>query len=730
MTSTFAPQSTKSIWIMICIGIFLTSSASAWITSYDAYKVHSWNFDEGTGTYANDTTGNFNITNTNLSLMWDKRGYSNGGLTLNYSINTSRTFSNVSNFTINLWMYMTEPSWSSMIEDLHYFILDNRDSTKMGVFFLSKYYASAFAGVYKRELRFYLQNPDNSIVIYAVPNGLNMVTITGNSTHVFIYLNGVYNGSMASGGVGTTFVGFNETSPLIFGRPIEPNITIDELEIWRSVLPSSAIRLLYYSILENSQTYNATTYESSYESFNINLSYDSSHYSAISAVLYYNNTAYPGTKTGSGDDLIFTTSVNVPQVSVISNKTFYWAFALTTSSGTNYFNSTSHNQTIIKGTTLSIGASCIAGFSPAFNISFYYEQNLSDANETTINYYLTYGLSGNNNAYSINGSLSNLYRFSICINNSQAYYDVGYGEIEYGITNSVNRRYYLFGGTRLTNTTVSIPIYNLEYASATQFLVTAQTPALIPFTGYYIALLRWYPQLNSYKIVDMGKTDDKGQTILNVKTNDVDYKLGVYDSQGNIIKLFNSIRLICQTTPCTYSLIVDLNPLDLTTYQNIQSSLTFDSVTKVFTFVWNDPSQTSQTMNLTVYQVGSTSDMIVCSTSDSGYTSLLVCDVSAYSGTLKAQVVRTASPGTIFAQLIENVKETFIDVGGGSLGLFIGAIILIFFALIGTISPIMVVILGIVALVPLFLLGNISWIVLTGFGVIGGVILHFIRRVS
>gem|GEM_PF-4046442 len=156
----------------------------------------------------------------------------------------------------------------------------------------------------------------------------------------------------------------------------------------------------------------------------------------------------------------------------------------------------------------------------------------------------------------------------------------------------------------------------------------------------------------------------------------------------------------------------------------------FNRNLKIFYFIWNDPSLTSQTMNLTVYQIGSLTNPIICTSTSTGAVGSLNCNVSAYSGRLKAEVRRTASPEKVFAQLIEEIKSTIISIGGGSLGLFIGAILLIVLAFIGIASPVLVIIFGMVALIPLWILGGINWAVLTAIAVIGGIVLHFMRRVA
>lgn len=484
-------------------------------------------------------------------------------------------------------------------------------------------------------------------------------------------------------------------------------------------------------LLENNQIFNITTYENSNENFYLNVSYDSVYYSNINAYLYYNNTIYNSTVLTYGNYKIFNSNLIIPSVSSSgTNKSFNWIINLTNSSGTYSFNSSFNNQTILKAVPVTVGTTCSAGLSPILNFTSYYEQTLNKVN-MSVNYVFYYGTT-NNTLYQINNNITNVGSFVICINNSQSYYNVGYGEIQYNTFNSdsVNRRYYVFSNTRLTNQTTNVSLYNLEVGNSTSFLFTAQSTTLIPYVNYYVALFRWYPNLNSYNLVDMGKTDDQGQTILHVKTEDTDYRIGIYANDGTLINLFKPVRFTCQTTPCTYSLSIDTNPLDLTTFTNIQYSLTFDSNTKRFNFIYNDPSQKSQTMNLTVYKDTAIDSYVVCSSTTVGYAGSIFCDVSTQTGILRAVVTRTASPLVIFAQLTSELRSTIINAGGGSLGLFIGALLLIFFALIGTISPVLVVILGIISLVPLFIMGNIAWEVLVGIGVIGGVILHFMRRVG
>lgn len=488
----------------------------------------------------------------------------------------------------------------------------------------------------------------------------------------------------------------------------------------------SGIQISNTGFLENSINYSSSVNETDVENFTLNLTYDPSVYSSISVNFTYNNTVYTSSILTFSDDRIITNSVPIPSVvEDYTNKSFYWTVYLTNSSGTYAFNSSINNQSIRKLTRLLVDTSCGAGLSVGFNFTGFNEQDLTPKNFNA-KYIFKYGLGGNTTAYNINGSFTDVPFFYVCINNSQGYFSIGYAEVQYDYTAFEARRYYVFSNTRLTNITTNIPLYELDATNSTSFLVTARSTNLVNYVGYYIGLLRWYPSINSYKLVEMSKTDDKGESVLHVKTEDVDYRLAIYAPDGTLIKLFEPIRMICQANPCTYSLIVEPSPLQLSQWTSIESDLEFNRTTKVFTFTWNDPSQVEQTMNLSVFK----GDDVICSSSASGYTGILHCDISAYSGLVYARATRTASPETVIQELAENIRQTIIDAGGGALGLFIGACLLIFFALIGIFNPILVIVFAIISMIPLYFMGSIDVMMLAGIGVLGGIIIHFMRRAS
>ncbi|GAG99164.1 unnamed protein product, partial [marine sediment metagenome] len=163
-------------------------------------------------------------------------------------------------------------------------------------------------------------------------------------------------------------------------------------------------------IVENSQTYNSTTIETSLESFSINVSYDSSRWLTIAANLIYNETSYTGIQSGTGNTINFEKTINIPQIESQTNISFYWGIILTDATGTYNYNSTFNNQTI---TTLQIinitSNACSAGFFETINYTFSDEGNLTSLN-STIDYNFKFGI-GNYSSEVIMGSFTDINSF-------------------------------------------------------------------------------------------------------------------------------------------------------------------------------------------------------------------------------------------------------------------------------------------------------------------------------
>jgi hypothetical protein len=477
-----------------------------------------------------------------------------------------------------------------------------------------------------------------------------------------------------------------------------------------------------YKVFENNNSFNATALGSTSQGFMTNITYSNTTYPLINAYLIYNGTNQgPATQVGIGNVIAFTKSVGVPAST--GNYTFYWIYDL---NGTNVTGDTFY-QNITAPTSISFtSSSCAAGLTAAFNFTFYDEQNVTQMNNS-VDYNVQYGYAGNISSYAIYGSLTNIPSFNICINGSQPQYYINYGEIQYKASGYVDRRYYLFQNTRATNTTVLIPIYSLASSSASSFLIEAKDNLLNPYVGNYVGLMRWYPSLNTYRLVEMAQTDESGRTVMRTKVEDVDYRVALWQQNGTLIKLNNVTRFACLVQPCTYSFTVFSSDQDYVSVTGIQQSLTFNSTSHKFLFIWNDPSGRTQTMNLTVFRETGLNVGPICESIGTGMIGAIDCDVTGYTGQLRAVVYRSASPAIPIASLIENLDQALSSISK-TMSLIIALILSLAGFFIGIFNPVLGILMLIASFIPALYLGSITIYILLGVITMAIVVIHFIRR--
>jgi hypothetical protein len=367
---------------------------------------------------------------------------------------------------------------------------------------------------------------------------------------------------------------------------------------------------------------------------------------------------------------------------------------------------------------------------PARYFDFKDEQNLTQVLNTTIAYNIKYGVT-NNTFKTIYGSLTDINNFSICIDDNYApVYYAGYGEIQYSKAGFEPRRYYLFENASLSNATlINTTLYHVIEASAQSFIFEFTNTQLTPYSSKYSALLHWYPDLDAYKVVDMGKTDEFGKTIMKVIPEDVDYRVGLYNLDGTLINLADPARIKCADTPCTYSIQIDTTSSnDYPNAWGVDGALTFNTTSNTYTYIWSDPSMATASYRLLVKKITGVSEITICDDVTAGFTGAMSCDISAYNGTTVAEVYRIASPPWPIATLMHTVTNAIFK--GSMIGLFIAMIVYILSTLIGLYAPIPALIFGISGLLMAVALQIMSIPIFVGFVILHLITIHLIKKVS
>ena len=434
--------------------------------------------------------------------------------------------------------------------------------------------------------------------------------------------------------------------------------------------------------------------------------------------LWYNGTIQPTSYSDNGTSGILNASI---QTGGVGNVLFNWVYYI---NGEKINASFNHNVNVIQDLNVVNNGSCPTGLEPALHYDFKNEQNDTAVN-ATIDYIFKYGIT-NSTLKTTSGNTIGT-ELTVCINSTVSNnYSLGYGEIQYEATGYTARRYYTFSSDRLTNASINNSAYSLPAGSSTSFLFTIQKGDLSVFDDVYLTLNRWYPDEDTYKVVEMARTDDEGQTVQKVEIEDVDYRVGVYYQNGSLIYLAAPFRLVCIATPCTYSLIVPEDAGNsFESWKNLQVSLTYNETLETFTFTYNDPSQDTSAFNLSVYRDTGLSELLICTDSSTGYTGVLTCNVTGYTGMLRAAGFRTASPET-------NIITKTVNQGIESLektpALFITLIVMILLVLIGIVSPIATVILAVLGFVPALMFGIMPLPILLTVAAMGFIVIHFMKR--
>lgn len=452
--------------------------------------------------------------------------------------------------------------------------------------------------------------------------------------------------------------------------------------------------------------------ENSVAVYGLNVTADS--ISSIFANLSFNGTNYTMTQSSNNGTLaVLTKSVTTPTV---SNDTLYFVwfnYTLNTiMRGTGIYNQTIQNIG-------DVGTNCT---NPSLFFRLLDEE--TDAPVTaTFDYNFQYGVT-NMTEKTTYGTASGS-TLSICVNTTiSPNYTVGYGEIAYTASGYNTRRYYVYTGTILNNVTQNITIYDLASTSQTTFQLEVKDTTQTAMSNKYTSLIRWYPDLNEYRNVDMGKTDEDGNTIIHVDAEDTDYKIAIYETNGTLLKLSESIRMYCTATPCVYSFIVGESvgtPWNiLNNITSLNYGLSFNKTLKLVSFIYNDTNANFNNSRLWVQKVNNSGSYLsVCNITNTSSVGIIRCNLSTYTeGDFIARAYNTRGTAEKLAHLLRFDISSIVDTFGLE-GLFLGWFIILTAAMIFLANKIA----GLVAVDAAFLLvrliGFIEFGALFLFAVIG-----------
>lgn len=328
---------------------------------------------------------------------------------------------------------------------------------------------------------------------------------------------------------------------------------------------------LFYSV-NTTENYNLQAITSDSETFDLNVSYNGTYItSAISAILYYNNTAYSVTGTNVSTAYTFSKSITTP--STAGNYSFYWTYTV---------NGQAYNTTAITQEVIDFDVdACTVYTTPFLNFTVRDEETnaLINAEIETV---ITYSSSANTKTF--NTSHTNTSNFAYCFTPSYA-----------NLTGSLNILYtasayedrsYIDSAAIFDNIEDSITLYILNSSSGTDITIHVIDSADNDLPGIVIKAYKYDIATDTDVLVQIETTDSDGNLVFNLVTGSNEYSFEFY--QDGVLVLSTSRFKLFSTS---YEYVIGTTEVSrLSELRSIKNSLTssliYSNASKLVNFSW------------------------------------------------------------------------------------------------------------------------------------------------
>lgn len=379
--------------------------------------------------------------------------------------------------------------------------------------------------------------------------------------------------------------------------------------------------------------FNASTYETAYETFTLNVSYNPLQYSNILASLNYDGTVYNMVQNNVGSNAIFNLSFDIPLVATDGEKNpFYFTIGLLNSTGITYLNTSFYNQTIGQ----IFLRSCDATYTIlSLNFTAYYEKNLTRINP--FDYFSSYDYYLGTGSIKKNGTINNASTefVEMCIKPvDKTYHYSSLISYTYQGNTTYQPRDYFFNDFLINNITNNISLFLLEVNDVTSFIIKVEDINQLAIPNAYVYIQRYYPETDSYQTVQVVKTDDTGKTIGFYKTETVYYRHIIVINSQTVLTTSKQ-KIFGETLPYTLTFTIGQGLGDilsnLASLTDLSSSLTFNSSTKMLSFLYVDSSGifNSSRLRVDINHFNNTNENY-CNTTSLLSNNVLTCNLSSF----------------------------------------------------------------------------------------------------
>jgi hypothetical protein len=258
-------------------------------------------------------------------------------------------------------------------------------------------------------------------------------------------------------------------------------------------------------------------------------------------------------------------------------------------------------------------------------------------------------------------------------------------------TQIVPRRFY-FNNLETSALNISLYVINSTNVSQVLFTLYRENGDILP--GYYMAVLRkWLPD-NSFYQVEMHKTDDNGQALLNVKLYDQLYKIRVYDAAMNLMYETGETEIKSTAITLTVNIAED-NWESLQGIVGVQySQITFNAATSQLTTSYIDG---SGILNYTIFKTirrTMLGDVTVCNNITFGPVANLYCtiDLTQAGSFYSSLIIETKTNNSPYMVSSLWYRKTNTDMG--KTGVLMTVIIMLALVALGLYNPAVAIVLA------------------------------------
>lgn len=282
------------------------------------------------------------------------------------------------------------------------------------------------------------------------------------------------------------------------------------------------------------------------------------------------------------------------------------------------------------------------------------------------------------------------------------------------------QEYHYIVNYTLTNNSIplDIDLYDLLSSRSTSFLVTYQDDNYLYIGDAIIDLQRQYISDNgTFFSVEHGRTDEGGQTLLHLVTEDVVYRFNIY-KYGTLLYSTTEYLALCQTTPCQINL---RKP-----FESSQTTSESENIVVSLTEPYNFSSNDIITLNYATTD-GSPANLLFTVSEYSRYNTGTICNESttSSSGSLNCAIGAVYENKSLYAtvykndQLIAQKSYTTFPSSSGifqTLSIILTALAYITLAFMGISSPQLSLVLGLIGLAMMGMVNLFSSGALLGIG--------------